>query len=67
MSFDHKFVLRTNEKRDVGIFKLKFINFDLVKSASFFTNEKQLTVPLKYLIYPLENFLKMHQSYLVQI
>ena len=40
MFLGHKFGLRTNEERDIGIFNPKFINFNLVKSASFFTNGK---------------------------
>ena len=66
MSLGHKFGFRTNEERDVGIFKPKFINFNLSNPRLFLLMEKQLTDPLKYLIFSLENFLNMHQS-MVQI
>ena len=60
MSLGYKFVLRTNEEKDVGIFKPKIINFNLLNPRLSLLMEKQLTVYLKY-------FLKMHQAYLVQI
>ena len=68
MPLGHKFGLRKNEESDVGIFNPKFLNFNLVKSASFFTNGKiAINCSSEMPNFSLENFLNMHQSYLVQI